>query len=276
MTETKTGFVQVDDLRIAYREQGSGPAVLLLHGWPTSSHLWREVMKPIAEQSRAVAIDLPGFGASDKPLDRRYDFELFERTLDVVTTKLGMLETGLVVHDISGPIGVRWAIHNPTRVTKLALLNTYLYVDDLPAAAVEVLGALADSERQLGATSPEGLESMMRDGMADPSHLTPELLAAVLEPFQTDESRRALAAAGTQLSPRGLVEIARRTSELKMPVRVIYGTRDPLFPVAKGFERLKREVPQAVVTSLDSCGHFLQEDAPREVGALLARFFAEE
>jgi haloalkane dehalogenase len=230
-------------------------------------------MKPIARHGRAVAIDLPGFGASDKPLDRRYDFDLFERVLDGVTSELGIREMGLVVHDISGPIGVRWALDNPTRVTKLALLNTFLYIDELPKEAAKVVADLANPDRQERFTSPAGLERMMRDGMADPSHLTPEVLAAVLEPFQDDSSRRALAAAGTQLSPQAMLVLAQRLPELKLPVRIIYGVHDPLFPVEKGFARLKRDLPQAVVTPLDSCGHFLQEEAPEEVGALLARFF---
>jgi pimeloyl-ACP methyl ester carboxylesterase len=82
MTATTLDTVQVDGLTIAYRELGSGPPVLLLHGWPTSSFLWRDLMEPIAEHNRVVAIDLPGFGASDKPLGVRYDFDLFGRTLD--------------------------------------------------------------------------------------------------------------------------------------------------------------------------------------------------
>ena len=68
MTATTLDKVQVDGLTIAYRELGSGPPVLLLHGWPTSSFLWRDVMVPVAEHNRVVAVDLPGFGASDKPL----------------------------------------------------------------------------------------------------------------------------------------------------------------------------------------------------------------
>lgn len=66
--------VEVDGLDIAYREQGEGPAVLLVHGWPTSSYLWREVMPPVAVANRVVAVDLPGFGASAKPLDVDYGF----------------------------------------------------------------------------------------------------------------------------------------------------------------------------------------------------------
>src|SRR6266540_4551613 len=119
-TTATTGTVDVDGLRVAYRELGAGPAVLLLHGWPTSSYLWREVMVPIARSNRAVAVDLPGFGASDKPLDRRYDFALFERTIEVLLAELGIDRTAIAVHDLGGPVGVRWAIRNPQRVTRLA------------------------------------------------------------------------------------------------------------------------------------------------------------
>ena len=88
MAATKT--VQVDGLRLAYRELGDGPPVLLLHGWPTSSFLWREVMRPIARANRVVALDLPGFGASDKPNDIRYNFGFFGRALDGFLAKLGI------------------------------------------------------------------------------------------------------------------------------------------------------------------------------------------
>src|SRR5918996_3022631 len=87
-------------LALAYRELGSGPPVLLLHGWPTSSFLWREVMRPIAERNRVVALDLPGFGASDKPLGVRYGFDLFGRTLDGFLEALGIDAVALAVHDL--------------------------------------------------------------------------------------------------------------------------------------------------------------------------------
>src|SRR3954470_17842916 len=116
--------VEVDGLALAYREQGAGPAVLLLHGWPTSSFLWRDVMPPIAERNRVIALDLPGFGASDKPGDVRYGFELFGKALDGFLAALDIDRTAIGVHDLGGPIGIHWAVHHPERVTKLALLNT--------------------------------------------------------------------------------------------------------------------------------------------------------
>ena len=115
----------------------------------------------------------------------------------------------------------------------------------------------------------------MREGFADPSRLRPEVLAAVQAPFASADARLALAEAGRGLSVRGFVQIARRLPALRIPVRVVYGARDRVLPdVADTMARVKADLPQADVTALEDCGHFLQEEAAAEVGALLARFFA--
>src|SRR3954469_13654907 len=116
------GAVKANGMTIASRELGSGPPVVLLHGWPTSSFLWRNVMVPIARRNRVVAPDLPGFGASDKPADVPYDFELFEQTIDELLAALDIDEVSIAAHDLGGPIGLHWAVNRPDRVTKLALL----------------------------------------------------------------------------------------------------------------------------------------------------------
>src|SRR3954471_10756001 len=119
--------VQVDDLTLAYRELGSGPPVLLLHGWPTSSFLWRNVMPPIARRNRASALDPPGFGGWDKPLGVRYGFELFERAIDGFLAALEIDQVAIAGHDLGGPVAVHWAMGSQDRVTKMALLNTLVY-----------------------------------------------------------------------------------------------------------------------------------------------------
>src|SRR5688500_7200989 len=95
--------VNVSGLTLAYRELGSGPPVLLLHGWPTSSFLWRNVMPPIARVNRVVALDLPGFGGSDKPAGARYNFDFFERAIDGFLEQLGIDAVAIASHDLGGP-----------------------------------------------------------------------------------------------------------------------------------------------------------------------------
>ena len=269
--ETKVG-----DLTIAYRELGAGPAVLLLHGWPTSSYLWRNVMGPIAERNRVVAIDLPGFGGSSKPPDASYSFPFFERAIDGFLADLGITRlAGLAVHDLGGPIGVHWMIQNQERVERLALLNTLLYARPSPAVIAFVVAAWTPGIRGF-LTSPRGLEWAMRIGVHnDHERLTDEVLAAVREPFATPEARRALAKAGRGLSPKGFKDIERALPDLEIPVRAIYGERDRILPdVAKTMAKVKRDAPHAEVTPLPDAGHFLQEDDAERVGALLAEFFA--
>jgi haloalkane dehalogenase len=274
MSTPVTKTMQVEELRLAYRELGDGPPVLLLHGWPTSSFLWRNVMAPMASAHRVVALDLPGFGDSDKPLGTRYSFELFARVIDGFLAQLGIDRLGLAVHDLGGPIGLHWTLTRPGRVTRLALLNTLVY-PEFSEATKEFVRACLSPELREKLTSAAGLESILRDGLADPATLSAEVLAAVQAPFQTADARRALADAGVGLSLKGFAQIARQLPSLQIPVRVVYGARDRVLPdVAETMTRVKTDLPQADVTVLPHCGHFLQEEAPEEVGALLARFFA--
>jgi pimeloyl-ACP methyl ester carboxylesterase len=274
MTTAALDTVKVDGLEIGYRELGEGPPVLLVHGWPTSSHLWRNVMPPMAGGNRVIAVDLPGFGASDKPVDATYDFAFFERAVEGLLEALGVDEVGIAGHDLGGPVAVHWAIRNPDRVTGLALLNTLLFPPFAPEVLEFVTGLMTPGRRE-ELTSRDGLGELMHLAFADASSVSDDLLDAITAPFPDDASRLALARAGVGLDLDGLAEIDRRFSELRMPLRVIYGEQDGVLPdVADTMARVKREHPDTEVTALPDCGHFLQEEAPERVGELLAEFFA--
>jgi pimeloyl-ACP methyl ester carboxylesterase len=261
-------------MTLTYRELGAGPPVVLLHGWPTSSFLWRNVMPALARHNCVLAVDLPGFGGSDKPVDVRYSFDLFERALNGFFDKLEVDVVGLVGHDLGGPIAVHWALRNPGRLTRLALLNTLLYPEFDPSV-IDFVRGLSAPETRDPLVSPQGLADIMRLGLADPGTLTDEVLAAVTAPFAGREARLALAAAGIGLGARGFVEISQQLPALDVPIRLIYGERDRILPdVAQTMARVRRDLPHAELTALPECGHFLQEEAPERVGELLARFFA--
>ncbi len=263
--------VTVDGLRIHYLEEGRGPPVLLLHGWPTSSYLYRQVITPIAAHNRVVAMDMPGFGRSDKPLDRRYSFRAYRERIDGFLDALGITETGLVVHDLGGPVGLYWAVQQLERITHLALLNTLVYPQ--PSWAVVAFGLACRIPGARGLmTSAWGLRKAMEVGMTT----TPsaEVVQAVQAPFATGPARKALLKSALDLDLRKLKAVQEKLPGYGGPLRCIYGTGDRILPdVAKTMARVKRDCPQAEVTALDGCGHFLQEDRPDEVGGLLAEFF---
>ncbi|MCR9141344.1 MAG: alpha/beta fold hydrolase [bacterium] len=273
-------YVTVENVRIHYQEYGAEhagkqPPVLLLHGWPTSSFLWRNVAPHIAQAGRRViAIDLPGFGLSDKPLDEVYSFRFYSKIIDGFLKQIDVPgPIALTVHDLGGPVGVYWACANPDRVERLALLNTLVYPEMSWAVKLFFL-ALRLPFAKSWITSQSGLRFAMRLGVGDPGGLAPDTIPGTQEPFQSPEARAALLKAGGELSIKGFFIMSQRLGKLKMPARMIYGTADRILPdVADTAQRLKGDLPQLEITELPGCGHFLQEDRPDEVGRLLADFF---
>ncbi len=152
--------ITVNDLGIHYLEAGTPdpltPPILLIHGFPTSSHLWRNVMPELAKTHRVIAIDLPGYGLSDKPLDVKYDFEFFESILTDLLDALGIGETNLAVHDLGGPIGLFWAVRHPERVKQLVLLNTLVYPETSWAVKLFLIALRTPGVRDY-LVSPKGI-----------------------------------------------------------------------------------------------------------------------
>lgn len=262
----------IGGLNIHYRTCGTGHPVLLVHGWPTSSHLWRDVMPKIAAAgARAVAIDLPGFGGSDKPVDGSYSFPFFARAIDGLVDQLGSDTIDLVVHDLGGPVGLFWAASNPARVRRLGLLNTIVYPELSWAVILFMLVNRVPGVRDVF-TGPRGLAWAMQLGVA--RRLSPDEIDAYVAPFETAGARRALQkAAGGNLHRDGMTKIEAYIKQLSIPVRVIYGDRDPILPeVAATMRRVKRDVPHAEVTVLEGARHFIHEDRPEDLGRMLAEF----
>lgn len=250
-----------------------GRPVLLLHGWPTHSRLWRGCLEPLAAAGRrAIALDLPGFGASDKPLDVSYSFPFFRRTIDAFLAEAGVEDTGLAVHDLGGPIGLYWATCSPERITEIALLNTIVFPEFSWAVKAFVTASLLPGVRAALA-SPAGIRFAMRLG-THRKRWTSQDLEAYVRPFRPRPSRRALLRTAHGLHRGGFHTIAEGLSDWSVPTRIVYGERDRILPeVARTMRRVAERVPHAEVTSLPHCGHFLQEDDPERVGAELAAFF---
>jgi len=266
-------FTTVGGLKVSYLEAGQGLPVLLLHGWPTSSFLWRHAIPEIARTRRVLALDLPGFGQSDKPLDTAYSFRFFSNILEGFLKDLQIDRIGLAVHDLGGPVGLYWATANPGRIERLAILNTLVY-PQMSWAVKLFLIALRLPLLRDWMVSPAGLRAGMRYGICDRARWTEEMYRGVTDPFVSAQARKALLKAGGDLSPKGFFLMEQRLPRLTCPVQILYGEADRILPdIAETVARLKKDLPQAEVESIPECGHFLQEDRPVEVATALARFF---
>ena len=124
MATVKSTTFKACGLELHALEAGEGQPVLFVHGWPTNAQLWRHVLAEVGETRRAIAIDLPGFGQSAKPLDAAYDFKFYDQVFDESLAALGVDRLGLCVHDAGGALGLHWAVQHPDRISELCLLNT--------------------------------------------------------------------------------------------------------------------------------------------------------
>ena len=265
-------FIQLEKLKIHYLSAGEGEVLLLLHGWPTSSWLYRDLMPILAENNRVIAIDLPGFGQSDKHPEDSFSFNYYLRMLNEFLQKLEIENLSLCVHDLGGPIGLLWAVRNQQRLQKLVLLNTLVYPK--MSWAVKLFGlmtVLPIVKMWLG--GPSGIRFSMRLGVEQKEKLTADVLKPYQEPFIEKRPRKALLKSVQRLSLKGFHEIAEKLPQLKVPVRIIFGENDRILPrVAHTMAQVKEDLPQAIITSLPNCGHFLQEDEPEKIAVLMRDF----
>ena len=218
--EIERGEVVANDHKIGFRSCGEGPPVLLVHGWPTSSFLWRNVMPAMAADRRVIAVDLPGFGASDKPTDASYSFRFFGDVLDAFVEQLEIDEPlGLAVHDLGGPVGLWWAARSPDRIERIAILNTLVYPEISLAVKLFVASARLPLARRV-LTSQWGLARALRFGVADPARLRDDAMAGFCAPFRDRDARAALARAGCGLHPDGLKTVGEFVDNTSLPLRI--------------------------------------------------------
>ena len=275
MPKPSSHYTEANSLNLHYLEAGQGTPILLLHGFPTNSHLYRNILPELGKTHRAIALDLPGYGLSDKPLDVAYDYQFYANTLSAFLDALGIERTHLVVHDLGGPAGLYWAVENPTRVNSIAILNTLVF-PEVHWTVTAFLLALRTPGLRSYVTSPKGIVATMKLGVVNKDRMNRETLTPYTAPFETKAAQQALIKAGGGLGIGGLAKIAEKLPTLRAPLRLIYGEKDRVLPdVAKTMRRLQALRPDAELTALPNCGHFLQEDAPEEIATLLANFFHE-
>jgi pimeloyl-ACP methyl ester carboxylesterase len=269
--ETSKQFVEVNGLKIAYLERGQGDPILFIHGWPTFSHLWRHQMAALADHFQLYALDLPGFGDSDKPADVSYTLNFYADILTGFLAALGLERVTLVSHDLGGTIALLWAVRHPERLARLVITDTVPYPDlplmirlMLPAARLPGLGQAM--------VSRPGLRFMFQLGTAGRGVVTDELVAAYDRPLtETTGARETLLRILTEIEPGETVEIADNLDRISAPVLILWAEKDPTAPLSIA-RRLHTDIRGSLLKTVPGCGHFLTEDRPEEVSRLLLEF----
>jgi haloalkane dehalogenase len=263
-------YFDQDGLRMHYLDEGEGDPVLLLHGEPTWSFLYRKMIPPLAEVARCIAPDYFGFGRSDKPTERAwYSYDRHVASITRLVDKLDLRKITVVVQDWGGPVGFRFAVENPDRVAKLVVMNTGI-------------GARAPNEewlrfqsfmRRVGTEIVAG--QLVRLSLVQPT--SDEIIAAYDAPFPVPESRigivqfpELVATSSDHPSAPAMLDVRDRLRELQRPALVLFSDSDPIFS-RKAAESMAELLPDSELDPpVEGAGHFLQEDRGEELGKRIA------
>ncbi|QRK05938.1 alpha/beta hydrolase [Archangium violaceum] len=256
-------------VRVAYTDVGQGPPLVLLHGIPTWSYLYSEVIPLLAPRYRVIAPDFLGHGWSDRRdcFDRslRVHARLVLRLLDA----LGLARATLVGHDTGGGAALILAIEHPARVERLVLTNTVAY-DSWP---IDDMLALANPRwRQ---KPPEEVVRFLQEGLPEglsrPERLTAEFREGIVAPYADEEGKLSLIRDASALNTNHTTALVHRHGDITAPTLLLWGEDDPQQPVSDG-ERLAREIPGATLVRVSRASHWVQQDAPAEFAETVAAF----
>ena len=271
----------IDGVKVFYREAGpkDGPAIVLLHGFPTSSHMFRNLIPALADRYRVIAPDYPGYGQSDAPDHKSfaYNFDHTSALIDVLLGRLGVTRYALYVMDYGAPVGWRLALKHPDQITGLVIQNGNAYDEGLKAFWDPIKKYWEDGS----AESRDALRTLLTlettifqytDGVSDKSRVSPDNWihdqALLDRPGNAEIQLDMLYDYRTNLPLYPAVQAWLRAHQ--PPSLIVWGKNDFIFP-ADGAHPYKRDLKDLEFHLIDS-GHFLLEDKPDEVFPLIRDF----
>jgi len=278
MTAIHYRTAKVDNRNVFYREAGASaaPKLLLLHGFPTAGHMFRDLIPLLAGRFHIVAPDLPGFGNSDMP-DRANTFDRIAETIDRFTETIGFDRYALYVFDYGAPTGFRLAVKHPERITAIISQNGNAYEEGLsdgwtPIRAYWQDRSAGNREALRAFLKPETTVWQYTHGVSDPTRVSPD--GYTLDNFYM--SRPGVAEAQLDLFGDYKSNVALYTTfqqyfrAHKPPLLAAWGKNDPFF-LPLGAEAFKRDIPNATVRFFDT-GHFALETHAAEIAAAIHEF----
>jgi pimeloyl-ACP methyl ester carboxylesterase len=281
MTAIKYRSADVDGLKVFYREAGAAdaPALLLLHGFPSASHMFRDLIPLLADRFHIVAPDLPGFGQSDMPARSKfaYTFDHVADVIDRFTEVVGLERFGVYVFDYGAPTGFRIAVKHPDRITAIISQNGNAYEEGLsegwnPIRAYWQEPSQANRDALRTFLAPDTTRWQYTHGVSDETTVAPDGLS--LDNFYlarpgADEVQLDLF--GDYKSNVALYPTFQKYFRThKPPLLAVWGRNDPFF-LPPGAEAFKRDIPGAVVRFFDT-GHFALETHASEIAAAIRGF----
>lgn len=262
--------VTIREGSIAYVRQGKGDPVLLIHGMPTSAYLWREVIPPLAQDFTVLALDMLGYGDSDKPPKADLSLPAQARYVAEFMLKVGLTRATIAGHDIGGGVAQLLALERPGRVKRLILLDTVAY-DFWPGSEIDRLKDPVWDKGIQRVDLRKGFRDVLSRGLAHPSRVTEALVMEYSRPFDGEGGREAYLRCARALNNRDLLTRAAEIEQLGLPILILWGEADAYLDPQIG-QQLADRLPAAQLVVVKEAGHFLPEDQPQETARLIRAF----
>jgi haloalkane dehalogenase len=279
-------FLDRGGIRLHYLDEGDGPAVVMLHGNPSWSFYYRNLVLALRRRHRCIVPDHIGCGLSDKPSTEQYDYSLKSRIadLDALLERLGVKECSLIVHDWGGMIGMAWAVRNVQRVRRLVVLNTAAF--HIPKSKRLPLALWLGRNSRLGTWLIRGLNLFCRRAASIGVQREPmpaDVRAEYLRPYDNWQNRIAISkfVQTIPLKPGDpgyeiVTEVEQGLPNLQaVPMLIAWGLRDFVFD-HHFLAEWEQRFPDAEVMRFEDCGHYILEDAAKEVIPRICNFLKEQ
>ena len=265
-------------VKIFFEEKGQGAPVLLIHGFGASTFTWRHIAPALAKEHRVIAVDLKGFGQSDKPFDEHYSvFDQAELLVQLILDQ-DLRNLTLVGHSFGGGVALVLALESggrlKGRIKKLVLLDTIAYPQDIP-----VFFRMLDMPfvSHLGVRMvPPTVQTRIALQIAylDNSKIDDEEVEMYAAPLRTAAGKHAIIHSARQIVPEGLEELSGRYKSISVPTLIAWCDHDRIVPLDVGL-KLRRTLPNAHLKIIESCGHMPQEEQPEATLNLIQGFLGE-
>jgi pimeloyl-ACP methyl ester carboxylesterase len=262
-------------VKLFYKEEGKGAPLLLIHGFGASTYTWRFVAPELARTHRVIAVDLKGFGQSDKPFDERYSvFDQAELLAQLIVEK-DLRDLTLVGHSFGGGIALLLALEANQRlegrIARLVLLDSIAYPQNIP-----VFFRMLDMPlvSQLGVRMvPPSVQTRVALKIAylDDSKIDPDEVEIYAAPLKTAAGKHAIIHSARQIMPKDLAEISQRYGTIEMPTLILWCDHDRIVPLEVGL-KLRRSLRNSTLRLIEDCGHMPQEEQPASTLALIKGF----
>ncbi|MBC8731334.1 alpha/beta fold hydrolase [Paraburkholderia sp. UCT2] len=273
----KETSVRVDGIRSPLLEagpRGADEAVVFVHGNPGSTADWPRLVASVGEFGRAVAMDMPGFGAADKPEHFDYSVPGYARHLGRLLAECDVRHAHLVMHDFGGPWGLAWAATNPHAVASVTLIDTGVLLDYRWHYLARIWQTRWLGELFMATTTRAGMRLLLRHG--NPRGLPVEYVDQAFNSFDAGTRRAVLRLyRNTRETKSAMQDLANALRPLDLPAQVVWGAHDPYISV--DFAERQREVfPRAEVLILPDSGHWPFVDNPEAVAGTVVPFLRSQ